>query len=123
LWGAGYNGRIGGPSTSEVGYFDEHRQRSLPSGVAAYVRNADKGSVTVVLYNSRSEPVRIIITGGYYGQHRIDSVKTGDGSKKVNQRKLVLELASRGLAEVKLSLSRCVYIPSLKPQSDRPEKW
>jgi len=123
LWGAGYNGRIGGPTTSDVGYFDESGRRCLPGGVAAFVGGADKGSTTVYLCNSRAQPVRMTITGGYYGQNRIDGLKCGAVGKPVADRKVRVELAAKSEAILKLKVSRCVYVPSLKPQSDLAREW
>ena len=64
-----------------------------------------------------------MLTGGYYGQHRIDSLECGKTKAEVGDRKVLLELPPGGLAEVTLRVTRCAYVPSLKPQSEAARLW
>ncbi|MHC4913945.1 MAG: hypothetical protein ACYTGB_00520 [Planctomycetota bacterium] len=115
-WG-GHNARCGGPSPGPVGYFDERGRRGLPPGVAALVRNVDEGSVTLLVCNTGGRPVRLLVTGGYYGQHMIGALSCAQVKARLNARRVLLELPAKGLAEVKLGLTRCALKPTLKPQT------
>jgi hypothetical protein len=117
-WAAA-NGRAGSASCSEVGYFEESGCRRLPTGLATLVRHSEKKLVRLLLCNTNKTPARIIVTGGYYGQHRIDAVETGGLSTKVGGRRVLLELPPEGLADITLRLTRCAYMPSLKPHTER----
>jgi hypothetical protein len=124
-WG-GHNARCGGPSPGPVGYFAENGRRGLPAGVAALVRHVEKETVRLLLCNTNAKPVRVLITGGYYGQHRIKCWNP-TGSRRIppslNARRMLIELPARGLADLTLWLTRCAYLPSLKPQSEKPRDW
>ncbi len=112
----GHNARCGGPSPGPVGYFSDKGRRGLPPGVAALVRNVEEKSTTVLLANSRGKPVRIILTGGYYGQHRIDAVASAGKRTAVKSRRVLLEVPAGGVAELKLTLVPCAEKPTLTPQ-------
>jgi len=120
---AGHNVRNGGPSAGPVGYFSGTGRRGLPKDVAALVRHTDRQSAALILCNARAEPVRLLVTGGYYGQHRIDSLESGTVRKRINASRIALELAPRSVAEVTLTLARCAYQPTLRPQSEEPKPW
>ena len=114
---AGHNGRVGGPSPGPVGYFDASGRRGLPAGVAALVRHTDKGTVELLLCNTTAQPVRMTLTGGYYGQHRIDTFGHAGADLPIGARRVRIELAPRSLADIVLQLTRCAYEPSLRPQA------
>ncbi len=121
-WAAA-NGRAGGPSTSEVGYFDRSGRRRLPTGVAALVRHSEKGLIKLYLCNSNGRPVALTLTGGFYGQHRIDAIEAGEVKGKPGARLARLTLAPKSVAELTVRITRCMYVPSLKPQSDVARTW
>jgi hypothetical protein len=116
-WG-GHNARCGGPSPGSVGYFSESGRRGLPAGVAALVRGVREDSVTLLVCNTNRKPARLLVTGGYYGQHRIKSVSSGGAGVDVNARRVLLELPARSLARLELTLARCAYPPTLTPQTN-----
>lgn len=120
---AGHNARNGGPSPGPVGYFDTSGRRGLPQGMAALVRHTGRDVVELLVCNTRSVPVRLLVTGGYYGQHRIDLLKSGGAEKRIDACRVVLELAPDSVAEVTLTLTRCAYQPTLKPQIESPRSW
>jgi hypothetical protein len=118
-WG-GHNARNGGPSAGPVGYFDAAGRRGLPKGLAALVRYTDRTSAVVLLCNANETPTQALLTGGYYGQHRIDAVESGGKKTVVNAGRVLLELPAHSGAEATLTLTRCAYPPTLEPQR-RPE--
>ncbi len=114
----GHNARNGGPSLGPVGYFSASGRRGLPPGLAALVRHTDEGSAKLLLCNTTRRPVRLLLTGGYYGQHRIDSLASAGRTRAVGARRVLLEFAPKSLAEVTLKFTRSAFKPTLTPQKD-----
>jgi hypothetical protein len=113
----GQNGRVGGPNPGSVGLFGGDGRRGLPTGVASVVRHVDRESVRLLLHNTTAAPARLILTGGAYGQHRIESVgEEGKVPVAVRARRAEIELAPKASADLTLRLTRHAFAPTLTPQ-------
>ncbi len=109
------NGRAGGPCTASIRYYRSDGTCGLPAGVAALVRRVDKAGLHVLLCNTTAEPVTMDLVGGFYGQHRIDTVADGDMTHRPGGRRFTIVLPARGLADLTLGLTRFAYRPTLTP--------
>lgn len=114
LW-LGDNGRSAAPSLGPVGYFHASGRRGLPEQLAALVRHSRKTSATILLYNAAPTPTILQLTGGYYGEHEIVRIQTGDGKHTIGGRSVLLELPPKSHAEIQLTLRRYAFPPSLTP--------
>jgi hypothetical protein len=113
---AGHNGRNGGPNLGPVGYFAKSGRRGLPPGIAAAVVSSKKTEVELLICNSNPRKTALVVTGGYYGQHRIETlILNPDALHKVISAKVVLDLAPLSVARIVLKLSRHTENPSLLP--------
>jgi hypothetical protein len=70
-------GRVGFPLHARLRYFDpEQRRAGVPADVAALVENMTADEVTVTLVNlNQVEPRTVVVQGGGYGEHRLESVQ------------------------------------------------
>src|SRR5262249_37952563 len=88
-------GRDGGLLNARVRYFDPTRQRAgLPEDVAALVSKITDTKTVITLVNTnRQSPRRVVVQGGAYGEHRIESVETAGTIVPVHNRTVVVDLA------------------------------
>ena len=115
-WGRYDNGRCGGPVTGSVRYFTGDGAVGLPMDVAALVTKVAKDQVVVLLHNRAKAETSMIITAGWYGQHRWTSVKVNDGAAlKVNDRRLKVTLAPGATGTLALAIERFTNAPTLQP--------
>ena len=65
------------PLNARLRYFDPDRQRAgVPEDVAALVSELSDTQTTVTLVNlNPSQPRRVVVQGGAYGEHQIVSVE------------------------------------------------
>lgn len=75
---------------SQVRYFDGHQHKSgLPQDVAALVTRIEPGWIELEVINLNvAEPRRLIIQGGAYGEHRIETVefvRTAEAQRPVSE--------------------------------------
>ncbi len=117
------NGRAGAPNPAAVGYRRDDDIPGLPVGLAALVRRVGPGGVHLELCNTTAEPLSVNLVGGFYGQHRIDEITTGSAKHKVGRRVVKLTVPARSLAEMKLTLKRFAFKPTLTPVTSKPAAW
>ena len=111
--------RTGGCVNNPVRYFQEDYSTGLPPGVAAVVRHVEKDSVRLALYNANPDTTRLIVTGGHYGTHRIDTAN----EEEVGAPRVLVELPANGGGDLSLAITRCVYKPTHLPQRTRGAPW
>ena len=76
MWGALMPGRNGGLVNARLRYFNPERRRAgVPEDVAALVSGLSDTRTTVTLVNlNPSQARRVVVQGGAYGEHLIESV-------------------------------------------------
>jgi len=88
--------------------FDPARHRAgLPDSVAALVSQMTDTETVVTLVNMDKGSARtVVVQGGAYGEHRIESVETGGKTFPVNGRSFTVRLAAGAGARLVLSMRR-----------------
>lgn len=115
-WSQGYdNGRCGGVVNSPVRYFHEDGRTGLPEGVAAVVSHVERDWFRLHLFNSKPESVRMWISGGFYGQHRIEAIKSGSALAQVGSPRVLLGLPPNFETQLDVIIVRCAYRPDAYP--------
>jgi hypothetical protein len=96
-------------------YFDPMRQRAgIPEDVAALIDSMTDDAVTVTLVNVNPTNSRlVIIQGGAYGEHQIESVSEGTRTQAVNNRSFSLKLAPGAGAKLTIKMKRFANQPTL----------
>ena len=94
MWGALVPGRNGGLLNARLRYFDPDRQRAgVPEDVAALVSELSDTRTNVTLVNlNPSEPRTVIVQGGGYGEHQLESVARGDRTTPIQAPLLTVRL-------------------------------
>jgi hypothetical protein len=85
----------------------------LPADVAALVHSLGDTATQVTLVNTGDKPRRVIVQGGAYGEHRIDSVSVDGRQHRVGARHFTLDLAPGAGARLELGMARYANRPSL----------
>lgn len=107
----------GGLLHSELRYFDPHRRRAgLPPDVAALVTAITPTHTKVTLVNlSQTEPRRVTVQTGAYGEHRCERVRTPDGAAvAVAGRSFEVELAPGSGGNLTIDRARFVNEPTYR---------
>jgi len=109
-------GRDGGLLNARLRYFDPARRRAgLPGDVAALVSNISDTGTTVTIVNlNRTQSRAVVIQGGAYGEHRIESVETEGKSRRIDGRSLTVNLAPGAGARLVLTMRRYSEAPTAK---------
>jgi hypothetical protein len=107
----------GGLLASRLRYFDPARHRAgIPEDVAALVSEMSETRTVVTLVNLSTTAARtVIVQGGAYGEHRIESVTLGDGKKTgtpVHGPLFTVELAPASGATLQLTMTRYTGTPT-----------
>jgi hypothetical protein len=105
----------GEPLHSRFRYFDADRKRSgLPEDVAALVEALGPDSAKLILVNINPlRKRRLVLQGGGYGEHQIDSVEVGGQSAPVDGPSCLVELEPGCGASISLKMKRYANPPSL----------
>jgi hypothetical protein len=84
----------GGLLNARLRYFDPERRRAgVPPDVAALVSQMSDTQTTVTLVNlSKTQPRTVIVQGGAYGEHQLESVTIGDKTTTVQSPLLTIRL-------------------------------
>ncbi len=84
----------GGLLNARLRYFDSARRRAgVPDDVAALVSEMTDTRTVVTLVNlSQTQSRTVIVQGGAYGEHRLESVTAGDRATQVNSPLLTVHL-------------------------------
>jgi hypothetical protein len=96
-------------------YFDPVRRRAgLPQDVAALVDSWGPDSLSVILVNVSPSVARsVIVQGGAYGEHQIETVSDGKTTTEVNATTFPVRLAPGCGARLTLKVKRFANDPTL----------
>ncbi|HEV8542417.1 MAG TPA: hypothetical protein VGR78_08495, partial [Verrucomicrobiae bacterium] len=94
MWGGLPPGVDGGLINARLRYFDPARKRAgIPADVAALVSRLTDRETTVTLVNlNKSKARTVVLQGGAYGEHQLESVTIGEKSTAVNSAWLAVQL-------------------------------
>ena len=108
-------GRQGHPLHSRVRYFDPERGRAgVPEDVAALVTRMTTTETTLTLVNVNQVEARtVIVQGGGYGEHQIDTATANGTTVDVDARSFAVHLEPGAGAEVTLTMRRYANQPTL----------
>jgi hypothetical protein len=109
-------GRDGGRLNARLRYFDPARKRAgLPEDVAALVSEMTDTVTAVTLVNLNPAPRTVVVQGGAYGEHRIESVATNGANGKripVNGTAFTVTLAPGAGDKLTLTMKRYAETPT-----------
>jgi hypothetical protein len=107
-------GRDGGLLNARLRYFDPSRRRAgLPDGVAALVSEmSDKRTIVTLVNTDVGSPHAIVVQGGAYGEHRIESVENSGKIFPVNNRSFTIRLAAGSGAKITVNMKRYAEQPT-----------
>lgn len=105
----------GGLLNARLRYFDPARRRAgIPEEVAALVSEMTDTSTTVTLVNlSPTESKNVIVQGGAYGEHRIESVTSRGVATKVDAPHLTVTLRPGSGEKLILRMKRYANTPTV----------
>jgi hypothetical protein len=108
-------GREGGLLFARLRYFDPERRRpGVPPDVAALISGMGDTKTVVTFVNLHAtEPRTMIVQGGAYGEHRIDSVETGGRTIPVRARTFMVRLEPGAGGELTLQMKRYSEPPTI----------
>ena len=108
-------GRQGHPLHARVRYFDPERRRAgVPEDVAALVTGMTTTETALTLVNLNQVEARtVIVQGGGYGEHRIDTASSNGKTVDVDGRSFAVHLEPGAGAEVTLTMRRYANKPTL----------
>ncbi|MFC4296359.1 hypothetical protein ACFO0A_14980 [Novosphingobium tardum] len=110
----------GVPLHCRLRYFDPAKRRAgVPDEVAALVHGLGDRATEVTLVNIGAAPRTVIVQGGSYAEHRIDSVEVNGRAQPVGGRDFTVHLAPRSGARLKLAMNRYANRPTLSFPWDR----
>jgi hypothetical protein len=114
MQGALVPGREGGLLFARLRYFDPERRRAgVPPDVAALVSEMTDTRTVVTLVNlSRTQARNVIVQGGAYGEHRIESLETAGKSEAVGGRTFTVRLEPGAGAKLALQMRRYGEAPT-----------
>jgi hypothetical protein len=101
-------GRDGGLLNARLRYFDPIRKRAgLAEDVAALVSEMTETTTVVTLVNTnKTTPREVIVQGGAYAEHRIDSVEAHGDTTLVNATSFRVRLEPGTGSRLALKMSR-----------------
>jgi hypothetical protein len=113
--------RHGEPLHCRVRYFDPARRRAgIPEDVAALVETLTPDSVTVTLVNLNPVEERtVVLQGGAYAEHEIESADVGEGAVAINASHLKVRLAPGAGGRLTLRMQRYANTPTMTFPWDR----
>jgi acetyl esterase/lipase len=105
----------GGLLNARLRYFDPERRRAgVPPDVAALVSELTDTSTTVTLVNLNKTQARtVIIQGGAYGEHQLETVTAGDKTTQIQSPLLVVRLEPGSGQRVVLQMKRYANMPTI----------
>jgi len=108
-------GRDGGLLNARLRYFDPVRKRAgVPEDVAALISELGDTRTTVTLVNlNKTEAKEVIVQGGAYGEHQLESVIKGDETTPVNSSLLAVRLGPGCGAKLALPMKRYANPPTV----------
>ena len=91
----------------------------MPDDVAALVHSLGDTQTEVTLINTGPAPRTLIVQGGAYAEHRIESAEWADGKQHVGGRHFALRLEPGCGARLNLKMARYANRPTLAFPWDR----
>jgi len=115
MLGALVPGREGGLLNARLRYFDPAKRRAgVPEDVAALVSELGDRRTVVTLINLNATTVRdVIVQGGAYGEHEIESVEWSGRSLRVGAPHVTVRLSPGAGATLTLTMRRYVNRPTV----------
>ncbi len=122
MWGALLPGRDGGLLNARLRYFDPEQKRAgVPDDVGALVSEMSDTRTTVTLVNLSATATRtVVVQGGGYGEHRIETVEQGGVATRVGAGTFSVRLAPGAGAKLALTMKRYANAPTVVFPWDRP---
>jgi hypothetical protein len=107
-------GRDGGLLNARLRYFDPVRKRAgLPGDVGALVSAMSDNRTVVTLVNlNKMVPREIVVQGGAYGEHQIESVQVHGRTISVNGSHFTANLGPSAGATLTIKIKRYAQRPS-----------
>ena len=114
MWGGLMPGRPGGLVNARLRYFDPQRRRAgLPPDVAALVSELTDTRTTVTLVNLNTSDARtLIVQGGGYGEHQLESVANGGRTTRIAAPVLTVHLDAASGQTLVLTMKRYANTPT-----------
>jgi hypothetical protein len=121
MWGALLPGRDGGLLNARLRYFDPEQKRAgVPDDVGALVSEISATRTVVTLVNlSATAPRTVVVQGGGYGEHRIETVELGGVATRVGAGTFSVRIAPGAGAKIALTMKRYVNAPTVVFPWDR----
>lgn len=121
MWGALLPGREGGLLNARLRYFDPEQKRAgVPDDVGALVSGMSDTRTVVTLVNLSATASRtVLVQGGGYGEHRIESVEQGGVATRVGADTFSARLAPGAGATLTLTMTRYAHAPTVVFPWDR----
>ena len=116
-------GRNGGLINARLRYFDPDRQRAgVPEDVAALVSELSDTQTKVTIVNlNPSEPRRVVIQGGAYAEHQIESVSSGGTTTPIQASHFTVQLDPGSGETLVLTMRRYANPPTARhPKNSSP---
>jgi hypothetical protein len=116
MWGAIPPGRAGELMNARLRYFDPERKRAgVPEDVGALVSELGDTSTVVTLVNLSPSAARtVVVQGGAYGEHRIETVEVNGKDQTVGGSDFMVRLAPGAGARLALTMRRYAAPPTVK---------
>ncbi len=116
MWGAIPPGRAGELLNARLRYFDPVAKRAgVPADVGALISEMSDTRTVVTLVNlSATESHRVVVQGGAYGEHQIESVELNGQTQPVGARDFTVQLAPGAGAKLTLAMRRYVNPPTVQ---------
>ena len=121
MWGALLPGREGGLLNARLRYFDPELKRAgVPDDVGALVSEMSDTRTVVTLVNLSATATRtVVVQGGGYGEHRIETVNQGGVATRVGAGTFSVRLAPGAGAKLALTMKRYANAPTVVFPWDR----
>jgi hypothetical protein len=115
MWGGIPAGVDGGLINARLRYFDPQRKRAgVPEDVAALVSQLTYDQTVVTLVNLNPKESRtLVVQGGAYGEHQLESVTTRERTTSINSALLTVKLDPGCGEQLTLRLKRYVNAPTI----------
>jgi len=119
-WSPSSPAQGGVPLHCRLRYFDADRRRAgVPEDVGALVHSLGDRATEVTLVNLGPIPRTVIVQGGAYGEHRIDTVTLAGETRGIGARSMTVRLDPGCGARLTLAMTRYANRPTLAFPWDR----
>jgi hypothetical protein len=115
MWGGLLPGRDGGLVNARLRYFDPLRRRAgLPEDVGALVSKLTDTETLVTLVNLSGKEARtLVIQGGAYGEHQLESVTVGTETTRIDSAVVTVQLDPGSGERLSLRMKRYANRPTV----------